>query len=94
MGLYPTFPSQEYAWKAIKFEHRLEIFMEGFRFFNLVRWGDAAEVLNNYLAKEKSLREYYNGASFTPNKHEYFPIPQVQIDVVGPEVLRQNPGYQ
>ncbi len=94
VGLYPTFPSQEYAWKAIKFEHRLEFFMEGFRFFNLVRWEDADEVLNKYLEKEKTHRTYLEGMSFTPGKHEYFPIPQVQIDVVGPEVLRQNPGYQ
>jgi hypothetical protein len=51
-------------------------------------------VLNKYLEKEKTHRTYLEGMSFTPGKHEYFPIPQVQIDVVGPEVLRQNPGYQ
>jgi starch-binding outer membrane protein, SusD/RagB family len=91
--VYPIFPDQAYAWKAIKFEHRLEFFMEGFRFFNLVRWGDAARVLNKYLEKEKTHRTYLEGMSFTPGKNEYLPIPQVQIDVVGPEVLKQNPGY-
>jgi len=53
IGLYPTFSDQEYAWKAIKFEHRLEFYMEGFRFFNLVRWGDAAQVISEYLEREK-----------------------------------------
>jgi hypothetical protein len=65
---YPIFSYQEYAWKAIKFEHRLEFFMEGFRFFNLVRWGDAEEVLNKYLEIEQTHRSYLNGASFTSGK--------------------------
>lgn len=90
---YPIFPDQAYAWKAIKFEHRLEFFMEGFRFFNLARWGDAAVVLNKYLEKEKTHRNYLQGASFSAGKNEIFPIPQIQIDVVGSEVLKQNPGY-
>ena len=90
---YSLFPNQDYAWKAIKFEHRLEFFMEGFRFFNLVRWGDAATVLNAYIEKEKTHRSYLQGASFTAGKNEYFPIPQRQINIVGPEVLKQNPGY-
>ena len=94
IGLYPMFADQEYAWEAIKFEHRLEFFMEGVRFFNLVRWGDAASVLNEYFSKEKTRRFYLEGASFTSGKNEYFPIPQQQIDIVGSEVLRQNPGYQ
>ncbi|MCK5102852.1 MAG: RagB/SusD family nutrient uptake outer membrane protein [Cyclobacteriaceae bacterium] len=90
---YASFPDVDYAWKAIKFEHRLEFFMEGFRFFNLVRWGDAADVLNKYLEKEQTHRGYLVGVSFVAGKNERFPIPQKQIDVVGPEVLKQNPGY-
>lgn len=90
---YSIFENAEYAWKAIKFEHRLEFFMEGFRFFNLVRWGDASDVLNKYIQKERTHRSYLDGAYFTKGKNEYFPIPQIQIDVVGSEVLKQNPGY-
>lgn len=91
---YPIFPDQVYAWKAIKFEHRLEFFMEGFRFFNLVRWGDAAVDLNKYLEKEKTRRDYLAGISFTAGKNEILPIPQLQIDIVGSDVLKQNPGYK
>ncbi len=90
---YTSFLNQDYAWKAIKFEHRLEFFMEGFRFFNLVRWGDADAVLNKYLDKEKTHRAYLSGVSFVAGKNEKYPIPQIQIDVLGPEVLKQNPGY-
>ena len=90
---YTTFPDQAYAWKAVKMEHRLEFFMEGFRFFNLVRWGDAATVLNKYLEKEKTHRAYLQGVSFTDGKNEIYPIPQIQIDVLGSDVLKQNPGF-
>jgi len=46
---------------AIKTERRAELAGEGHRFFDLVRWGDAATVLA--------------GKGFTPNKNEVFPIP-------------------
>ena len=87
------FPNQEYARKAVQFEHRLEFAMEGFRFFNLVRWGIAAETINTYLVKESTMRAYLNGVSFDGSKNVRQPIPQIQIDVLGPDVLKQNPGY-
>jgi len=91
IGLYPSFPSQEYARKAVYFERRLELAMEGNRFFDLVRWGIAAETLNSYLSKESLKRTYLNGATFEKGKDEYFPIPQTQIDIEGSDVLKQNP---
>lgn len=91
VGLYPSFPNQEYARKAVQFERRLEFGMEGHRFFDLVRWGNAAEVLNAYLAKESQKRTYLSGATFEKGKDEYFPIPQTQIDIEGSNVLKQNP---
>ncbi|WP_026811034.1 RagB/SusD family nutrient uptake outer membrane protein [Arenibacter latericius] len=89
---YTTFPSKEYAWKALKFERRLEFGMEGPRFFDLVRWGEAAEVLNAYLAEEKAKRDFLSNAIFTAGRDEYYPIPQREIDFTG-GLYKQNPGY-
>ncbi|GGD45775.1 glycan metabolism protein RagB [Emticicia aquatilis] len=80
------------AIKALKAERRLELNNEGHRFFDLVRWGDAATVINAYFATEKAKRSYLNTAAFTPNKHEYLPIPQVEIDLSKGN-LKQNQGY-
>lgn len=89
---YTAFASQDYARKAVRFERRLELAMEGHRHFDLVRWGNADVVLNAYLAKEKIKRTYLNGATFKKGSSEYFPIPQAQIDIMGSNVLKQNPN--
>jgi len=96
IGLYTSFPSKDYAIKAIRFERRLELAMEGQRFFDLVRWGIAATTINAYIQKEKALRPLKANASFTAGKNEYMPIPQTEIDNMnsdGVERLKQNPGY-
>ncbi|GAB2525713.1 RagB/SusD family nutrient uptake outer membrane protein [Spirosoma aerophilum] len=87
---YASFPSQDYARKAVRFERRLELAMEGHRFFDLVRWGVASDVLNAYLVKESLKRTYLTGSTFVKGKNEYFPIPQAQIDIMGVNVLKQN----
>ncbi len=92
LGLYQTFPSKEFAFKALKFERRLEFGMEGPRFFDLVRWGEAETVLNAYLAEEKTKRDFLNNAQFTSGRDEYYPIPQREIDFTGGLYI-QNPGY-
>jgi hypothetical protein len=100
-----TFASKEDALKKIYFERKIELGMEGHRFFDLVRWGIAETELNKYLKYVSgddpahpvvNKRLYLRGAKFTPNKNEYFPIPQRQIDLsagAGTAVLVQNPGY-
>ncbi|MBE0653967.1 MAG: RagB/SusD family nutrient uptake outer membrane protein, partial [Bacteroidales bacterium] len=73
--------TNEYAWKAYLFESRIEMASEGFRFFDLVRWGIAADVINGYFAKERERHSWLTGAFFTQGKHEYLPIPQDQINL-------------
>ncbi|SNR67511.1 Starch-binding associating with outer membrane [Maribacter sedimenticola] len=84
------------ARKAVRFETRLEFALEGHRFFDLQRWGIAADVLNAYIASESELRTYLSGKSFTKGKHEYFPIPIEAIDrsaVDGQPTITQDPNY-
>ncbi len=71
--------SKDQAVKIVKMERRLEMGMESERFFDLVRWGDAATVLNKYFSEEISSCAIYSAAHFTANKDEYLPIPFSQI---------------
>jgi hypothetical protein len=89
---YASFPSKDYALKALMFERRLEFSMEGPRFFDLVRWGIAEPVLNAYLNKERIKKDYLSNAKFTAGRDEYYPIPQREIDFTG-GLYKQNPGY-
>lgn len=82
---------QDMARKAVRFERRIELALEGHRFFDLVRWGIAGEYLNNYLNTESTRIEHLKGVTFTANKNEYFPIPQYEIGLN--HNLEQNPGY-
>nr|WKN37889.1 RagB/SusD family nutrient uptake outer membrane protein [Tunicatimonas sp. TK19036] len=89
------------ARQAVRFERKLELALEGQRFYDLVRWGTADPVVNAYLDYEGSrLLTNLGGANFTSNQDEYLPIPQTQIDLQQAEgsdgqtsVLVQNPGY-
>lgn len=93
IGLYPADGwTQDYARKAMRWEYRLETALEGERFFDLVRWGIAAETLNNYIAAEKDGRIYYANAHFTAGKDEYYPVPNNQYGFSGGKYV-QNPGY-
>ncbi len=89
---YTSFASKDFALKALKFERRLEFAMEGHRFFDLVRWGEAAPVLNAYLDTEKQRKDFLSNARFTAGRDEYYPIPQREIDFTK-GVYTQNPGY-
>jgi hypothetical protein len=93
IGLYPAANwTQAYARKALRTERRLELALEGHRFYDLARWEVAAEVLNSYFSGEASKRSYYSNANFVKNKHEYLPIPQDEIDRSG-GVYSQSPLY-
>src|SRR5690606_27818886 len=84
------------ALRAIYFERKIELAMEGYRFFDLSRWGIAEETLNSYFEYEGSIRTDVRGGKFINGKNEYFPIPNLQIDLSKSEscpLLEQIPGY-
>ncbi len=84
--------TQENVRKVIRFERRLELAEEGSRFFDLVRWGIADQVLNAYFNTEKAKRSFLQNAYFTKMKHEYLPIPLNQINF-SKNLYQQNFGY-
>ncbi len=93
IGLYPAAGfTQSYAREALRYERRMEFAMEGFRFFDLTRWGIAATTLNTYFAKEKTLRQYLSTANFTAGRDEYLPIPLTQINL-SRGLYKQNNGW-
>jgi hypothetical protein len=92
INTYNSFADKNEAIAALRTERRLEFAQEGHRFFDLVRWGIAADVMNAYFASEKLLRSHLTNASFTANKNEYQPIPQAQIDLCTGD-MQQNPNY-
>jgi len=72
-----AFVNQAQMRDAIKHERRVEFGMEDLRFFDLVRWGDAVNVLGPLGYKDKN---------------KYYPLPQEAVDKSG-GVLKQNPDY-
>jgi len=84
--LYPSFSGAADARAALRFERKLELSGEGHRMYDLVRWGIAGDV-------GPQLNAPFAGASFDAGTDEYLPIPQSEIDLLGSDVLIQNPGY-
>jgi hypothetical protein len=94
IGLYESaWTDAAVARRAVRLERMLELGQEGHRFYDLVRWNTVQEELDRYLAYDGSiLVAALGGAKFT-DKHRLVPIPQDQIDLVGSDILIQNPGF-
>jgi len=95
IALYDAFPTKEYARSAVRFERRIELGMEGYRFYDLVRWGEDVAAINKYLQYDQVLLPGALGGAKYEAKYALFPIPQGQMDLLNSkeQILKQNPGY-
>src|SRR6266516_2939627 len=93
IGLYTTpWVDPVFAERAVEYERRLELAMEGQRFFDLRRWGGADTVIANYVARERTRIPYLSSAAtLSLPKYQFYPIPSIQIDLA-PQLV-QNPGW-
>ncbi|MBS1530155.1 MAG: RagB/SusD family nutrient uptake outer membrane protein [Bacteroidetes bacterium] len=100
--------TKEFARQAVFYERRLELAMEGQRFFDLQRWdgtfggpeptGWMAATLNKSIHTNTSYPSAYFGngvmknATFTAGRNEIYPIPTIDINN-SHGALKQNAGY-
>ncbi len=80
IGLYPAAGwTQDYARKAVRMERRLELAMEGNRWFDLVRWGTVVDTVNKYFQSEQNYHSYYKNAEISEDEI-YFPVPYEEVN--------------
>ena len=84
--------SVEATLENIKAEREREFVGEGKRYFDLVRWGDAASVLVPADDENFTTTSDRGRTGTWTEAHKYLPIPQSEIDA-SQNTLKQNSGY-
>ena len=89
VSIYPSshavFTDKATCIKAIRMERKLELAMEGQRWFDLQRWGGdyMATSLKDYVDFEKKFLAKFATAAYLPASKTMFPVPDVQIQTMG-----------
>ncbi len=82
IGLYNTpWTSADAARTALRMERKLELGMEGHRYFDLQRWGNVESELNRALDFERSKLNLLYGSATVGSEDVNYPVPQAQIDL-------------
>ena len=94
IGLYPDsqFSSKESAMQALRFERRMEMAMEGHRWYDLARWGIIKNELTEYIKYEQQYLSKYTTCVYYDN-WVTLPIPNDQI-ITMEGVLVQNENWK
>jgi hypothetical protein len=72
LAVLPAGYSQAQMMAEIRHQRMIEFAREGYRFYDLRRWGLLQTEITN---SDKQGRQNFN-----PSLHEYFPIPQSEVD--------------
>lgn len=96
-----TYSNKEECIKAVRMERKLELAMEGQRWFDLVRWGGdyMSNAIKEYLDFEKKFINKFTLSSVLPATHTMFPIPEGEIQTIGLDAegkpyLQQNAPWR
>ncbi len=94
IGLYPEsqFATKESALEALRFERKLELALEGHRWYDLARWGIVYEELTNYILYEQQYLPKFANSVYNRN-WVTLPIPYNQI-ITMEGVLVQNENWK
>ena len=103
VGEYPgPWTDQAAAREAVRRERRLELGTEGFRLFDLRRWGILEQRVTDYMDYESTVTNVVNGTEVRIGaldaagpvlpRHYAFPIPSTEIDLSN-GALQQNDGF-
>ncbi|MBB6126684.1 RagB/SusD family nutrient uptake outer membrane protein [Mucilaginibacter lappiensis] len=88
MPALPTNLSQADMRTRIQHERRIELALEGFRYFDLRRWGIAKQKLNGFIQNPLTP----NVKTVYKDNYDFWPLPQTEIDR-NKSALVQNDGY-
>lgn len=82
---HAAFTDKAVCTAAVRMERKLELAMEGTRFFDLNRWGGdyMAQELSTYIDYEQKFFSKFVGSAKLPAAKTIFPVPQTQIETMG-----------